>query len=87
MAEIPADAASVLRQLLREAREGCREWAEADTLAALDTVERVARNKLPEGDTRARLLHGCTRVRETVSDDPTTAMEYLRAMERLVPEE
>lgn len=86
MDEVPSDAAAVLGQLLHEAREGCREWAEADTLAALDTVESVARNKLPEGDRRARLLHGCERVRATVGDDPATAMEYLRAMERLVPE-
>lgn len=84
--EVPADAASVVTQLLGEARESCREWDDAETLAVLDTVERVVRNKFPEGAVRDQLLHGCDRVRATVADDPTTAIEYLRAMERLFEE-
>lgn len=84
--DVPADVRSVLTQLLEATRTRLHEWDDEQARTTLATIETVATNKLPEGDRRARLLHGCERVRATLDDDPTTAIEYLRAMERLVEE-
>ena len=55
----PADALAVLAQLFAEGQEAL---ADGDIDTARETVtsaETVATNKLPEGDLRGQLLHGC----------------------------
>lgn len=84
--DVPADARSVLSQLIGETRERLREWDDEQALETLETIETVSRNKLPDGDRRDRLLHGCDRTRATLADDPETAMAYLRAMEDVIEE-
>lgn len=81
--EVPSDVHAVLTQLLRASQTAVR----ADDLAtvdqAIETVETVSTNKLPAGDRRARLLHGCTEVRSTLDErDCEATMAYLAAMER-----
>ncbi len=97
-AEVPADVRSVLGQLLAESRAALTDGDTATARGAMDTVERVARNKLPESPLRERLLHGCQRVRALIGDrdgddggdehdDVQAADEYLAAMERRLPPE
>lgn len=89
--EPPADVVTVLGQLLAATgtalEEGDCETA-GETLASAETV---ATNKLPEGERRAALLHGCGRIRdlldEATDDDRDAAAEYVAAMERRLPEE
>jgi len=98
--DLPGDVRSVLTQLFAEGQEAL---AEGDPETARETVssaEEVATNKLPEGDLRGQVLHGCGRVRRLLdadvvagdesSDDTDgrveadAAVEYLAAMERLL---
>lgn len=50
----------------------------------LTSAETVATNKLPEGEFRDRLLHGCERALATLDDDAPVAAEHCRAMAREV---
>jgi hypothetical protein len=80
--EVPSDVRAVLSQLLTEGRTASAD-GDLDTVAdVVDTVQRVATNKLPEGDLRARLLHGCTLLGDELDDDPDTdaLVAYFRAM-------
>ncbi len=96
----PADALAVLAQLFAKGQEAL---ADGDVDTARDTVtsaEEVATNKLPEGDLRGQLLHGCGQTLALLDpeansgddgdDDPgvepDAAAEYLAAMERRLPE-
>lgn len=89
MADLPTDVADVLAQLLAETRvaleDGERETAR-DTIAS---AERVARNKLPAGEPRATLLHGCERVLALLSPEDevetAAALAYVRALETHLP--
>jgi hypothetical protein len=59
----PADALAVLSQLFAEGQDAL---ADDDVDTARETVtsaETVLTNKLPEGDLRSQLLHGCDQVR------------------------
>ncbi|WP_336336664.1 hypothetical protein [Haloarcula brevis] len=81
--DLPTDVHAVLTQLV-EAGETAVVSAEFDTARrTVATAETVSRNKLPESELRAQLLHGCERARSTLADDrPDAAAEYLRAMTR-----
>ena len=50
----------------------------------LTSAETVATNKLPDGEFRDRLLHGCDRALSTLDADPVVAAEHCRAMAREV---
>ena len=66
----PADVLAVLAQLFAEGQEAL---ADGDVDAARETVtsaEEDATNKLPEGDLRGQLLHGCAQARGLL--DPET---------------
>jgi hypothetical protein len=80
---LPSDVHAVLTQLA-EAGEAAVDSAEFDTVRqTVATAETVSRNKLPECDLRAQLLHGCEQVHTALDNDcPDAAAEYLRAMER-----
>ncbi|MFC6785456.1 hypothetical protein ACFQFH_05875 [Halobaculum halobium] len=83
--DIPADAESVLTQLVESARVAVREGRPEDAVAAVETVRTVARNKLSDRRRAQQLIHGCDRVVDLAADDPTVAAEYLDAMRRRLP--
>jgi hypothetical protein len=82
--DLPADVEATLAQLLTEGGAAARRRDVTEVSAIVDTVETVARNKLPPGDLRDRLVHGCAAVERLAADEPLVAAEYLDAMERLV---
>ncbi len=88
MDDLPSDVRSVLTQLLTEAQVALGERDHEAARAAVDTVDEVATNKLPEGEPRRRLRHGCERVEELLdgggNDDTAAAAAYLASMERRV---
>ena len=66
----PADVLAVLAQLFGEGQEALAD-GDADTAReAVTSAEAVATNKLPEGDLRGQLLHGCAQARALL--DPET---------------
>jgi hypothetical protein len=80
-ADLPADVRDTLVQLFAEAGEAAREGRAETALAALSTV---VENKVPEGDLKRQLVHGCERARTTAEAEPLVAAEYCVAMrERL----
>jgi hypothetical protein len=88
MNDPPPDVREVLVQLLREAQVAVGERDHEAARAAVGTVGEVASNKLPEGDQRRRLRHGCERVDALLdgddNDDTAAAAAYLSSMERRV---
>jgi hypothetical protein len=50
----------------------------------LTSAETVATNKLPDGEFRSRLRHGCDRALATLDHDAPVAAEHCRAMAREV---
>jgi len=90
--DIPADVQDTLVQLFEE----CGTALEAGDLRmareAAASARSVATNKLPEGDLRAHLLHGCDRVEalldpEEEEVEADAAGEYVAAMRRRLPGE
>jgi hypothetical protein len=81
--DLPSDVHAVLTQLA-EAGEAAVDSAELDTARqTVATAETVSRNKIPECDLRAQLLHGCEQVHTALNNDhPDAAAEYFRAMGR-----
>lgn len=84
-ADPPADVEAVLSQLLDEAQDANAD-DDTETIAdVVDTARQVTTNKLPEGDLRAYLRHGCEQIQVQLdSDDPDTeaVAGYLQAMEQ-----
>lgn len=83
-ADLPADVDAALTQLLSKAAADARRHEVDAVIAIVDTVETVTENKIPDGQVRERLLHGCRQVRRLAADEPLVAAEYLHSMERLV---
>jgi len=89
--DIPADVQDTLVQLFDE----CGAALEAgDLRTAQETAasaRSVATNKLPEGDLRSHLLHGCDRVEALLDPEEEVeadaAGEYVAAMRRRLPGE
>jgi hypothetical protein len=91
--DIPADVQESLTQLLGECADAL---AGDDVQTARETAtsaRSVATNKLPEGELRDHLLHGCDRVEmlldpEAGDEDVETdaAGEYIAAMRRRLPD-
>ena len=91
--DIPADVKESLAQLLGE----CADALEGDDVqTARETVtsaRSVATNKLPEGELREHLLHGCDRVEMLLDPaagdediEADAAGEYVAAMRRRFPD-
>jgi hypothetical protein len=82
--DLPPDVHDTLVQLVDAAADALPE-DERTARASLDTVSRVVRNKLADGDRKDRLEHGCTiAVKRLDAGDHATAIAYLEAMrERL----
>lgn len=83
--EFPGDVLSVLGQLFEAGAEAAAA-GDADTARqVLDSAETVATNKLPDGEFRDELRHGCRRTRRLLADDPPpVAVEGFAAMARAV---
>lgn len=85
--DLPSDVHSVLTQTLESAAARA-EAGDEELLRLLDTVERVATNKLPEGDRRGRLQHGCGLTRDVFAEgEHDVAAEYCRSMLRVVADD
>lgn len=89
--EFAGDVMDVLSQLFESGAQALDRSASStpQTAGSADTARRiltsaetVATNKLPEGEFRDRLLHGCDRALSTLDDDPVVAAEHCRAMAR-----
>ncbi|GAB7095725.1 hypothetical protein JCM30237_28790 [Halolamina litorea] len=88
MDDLPSDVHAVLGQLLAEAQVAIGERDHEAARTAVDSVDEVASNKLPESEQRRRLQHGCERVRALLedgdNDDYAAAAAYLSSMQRRV---
>ena len=88
--DVPSDVHAVLTQLFEETEEAIRAGKFDTARQTVGTAQRVSRNKLPAGELRAILLHGCEAV--TVALDRAdgveadVAAEYVRAMAGRLPE-
>jgi len=81
--DLPSDVHAVLTQLLEEGETAVTSAEFETARQTVSTAATVSRNKLPDGDLRAQLLHGCEQVQTALNDhDPDAAAEYLRAMNR-----
>lgn len=90
--DLPTDALAVLSQLLAETRTALAEGDHETAEETVTSAETVATNKLPAGQRRDALLHGCDRVLALLDPDEgeaeaDVAAEYVAAMERRLPEE
>lgn len=68
--DLPDDALAVLAQLFTEGQESLADGDVHTAREAVTSAEEVATNKLPEGDLRGQLLHGCAQTRALL--DPET---------------
>jgi len=88
--DVPSDVQAVVIQLLDETDTALRAGEFQTARRAIDTVETVSRNKLPAGELRGQLLHGCaaalTALESDDSNDADLAAEYVRAMTQRLPE-
>lgn len=85
--DLPSDVQETLSQLFAEGRDALAADDIETGRAAVTSAESVVTNKLPEGDRRSQLLHGCERVSRLLdSDEVDTAVatEYVAAMARRV---
>lgn len=82
--DLPTDVADALAQLLEEAAAAARARDRETLDALLSSVERVTTNKVPEGELKAQLRHGCRRVDRLGDDEPLVAAAYCEAMRRRV---
>jgi len=81
--DVPHDVCAALAQLLDRAGRAA-EAGDAETAAALlDTAGTVAANKLPDGDRRDRVRHGCAAAREALPDGALAAAYADAAAARL----
>lgn len=84
MSDLPSDVEATLSQLLSEAATAARSRDRETLDAVMESVETVTTNKVPAGDLKARLRHGCRRVERLAADEPLVAAAYCDAMRRRV---
>lgn len=82
--DLPADIHATLGQLFEEAGAAARDRRPETTVAALDSAATVVENKVPDGDLKRVLAHGCERASATVEAEPLVAAEYCAAMRELL---
>lgn len=89
--DVPSDVQAVLTQLFEETEAAIRAGRYETARQTVTTVETVSRNKLPAGELRATLLHGCGEVVAEIEQDDSVdadiAAEYVRAMTHRLPAE
>lgn len=88
--DLPSDVVTVLSQLLARTRTALAEGDHATARETITSAETVATNKVPAGERREALLHGCDRVLALIDGDEDenesdVAAEYVSAMERRLP--
>jgi hypothetical protein len=82
--EFSGDVMDVLGQLFESTATALDDGDPDTARQCLTSAETVTTNKLPEGEFRSRLLHGCERALAAVDTDPPVAAEHCRAMVRAV---
>jgi hypothetical protein len=82
--DLPADVRATLAQLFAEAGEAARDGRTDVAVSALETAATVVENKVPEGELKRRLDHGCARAVATAESEPLVAAEYCAAMRERV---
>jgi hypothetical protein len=85
--DLPTDVQTVLSQLFAESRRALCDDDLATARESVISAASVVRNKLPDGEFKRELRHGCERVVDLLNagDEPAdaeAAAEYLAAMER-----
>lgn len=86
--DLPTDVVTVLSQLFAEGQRALDGDDPATARESVTSARAVVRNKLPDGEFKRELRHGCERTLELLDaaeDDPAdyeAAAEYLAAMER-----
>ena len=89
-ADVPSDVRAVLTQLFEEGVTAVEAGDYGTARQVTETARTVCRTKLPVGQRRSRLLHGCDRVLASLGRadgvDADTSAEYLRAMARRLPD-
>lgn len=83
--DIPADVHASLQQLLSEARKATTIGDGETAQLLLESAYTVATNKLPEGQQRVWLRHGCQAAQQSLPDE-ALAGAYIVAMERRFPD-
>lgn len=88
--DVPPDVSATLAQLFEEGQQALEDDDRETCRQTVESAERVVTNKLPEGELRGQLLHGCERVRHLLDpetdEDPEVAIEFLTAMQRRLPD-
>lgn len=83
--EFSGDVIDVLRQLFAAGATALDDGDPDTARQCLTSAETVVTNKLPEGEFRSRLRHGCERGLATLDDgDDAPAAEHCRTMARTV---
>ena len=89
--DVPSDVQSVLTQLFEETETAIRADDFDTARQTIETATTVSRNKLPEGDLRAWLLHGCGEVLAAITlengVESDVAVAYVQAMVRRLPDQ
>jgi len=87
--DVPSDVHAVLTQLFEETETAIRAGEFETARQTIATATTVSRNKLPEGDLRGQLLHGCGEVLAAITPEngveSAVAIEYVRAMAQRLP--
>ena len=87
--DVPSDVRAVLSQLFDETETAILAGEFDTARQTVETATTVSQNKLPEGELRAQLLHGCNEVTAAIAPEDgvesDVAVEYVRAMARRLP--
>jgi hypothetical protein len=81
---LPPDVHQTLTQLLAGAERAVRSGEFETARESVETAAAVTRNKVPPGETKARLQHGLAELKPLLTDEPVVAGEYLRVLHETV---
>jgi hypothetical protein len=81
---LPPDVHQTLTQLLDNAGEALERGEFETARRTVETAAVVTENKVPAGETKARLQHGYRELEPLLADEPVVAGEYLRLMRKTV---
>jgi hypothetical protein len=81
---LPPDVYQTLTQLLESAGDAVEGGEFGTARESVETAAVVTENKVPAGETRARLQHGFRELESLLADEPVVAGEYLRLMRETV---
>jgi hypothetical protein len=81
---LPPDVYQTLTQLLDSAGDAVNRGEFETARESVETAAVVTENKVPPGETKARLQHGYRELRPLLADEPVVASEYLRLLHETV---